>query len=147
MRALGKDASIVVQRDDVVLVTWRRVRDWTYTPGLEELIDNYQGELNDDIAGTNSHERFEFNTVPSDSEYLKILEIQRLKNDGDPNYIETSINVTFLVDHGNGDVGKRLLPDCTLVGGAITSSGRTEYITQAPALICSRGRNLGASAL
>ena len=147
MRAIGKDASIVVQRDDVVLVTWRRVRDWTYTPGLEELIDNYQGELNDDVQGTNSHERFEYNTVPSDSQYLQILDIQRRKNDGDEEYRNTSINVTFLVDHGNGDVAKRLLPDCTLVGGVINSGGRTDYITQNPTLICSRGRNLGSSAL
>lgn len=147
MRALGQDASIVVQREDVVLVTWRRVRDWTYNPGLEELVDNYQGERNDDVRGTNSHERFEFNTVPSDSEYLKILEIQRLKNDGVPAYVNVAINVTFMVDHGNGDVGKRLLPDCTLVGAQVASSGRAEYITQNPALICSRGRNLGSSAL
>ena len=95
MRAIGKDASIVVQRDDVVLVTWRRVRDWTYTPGLEELIDNYQGELNDDVQGTNSHERFEFNTVPSDSQYLQILDIQRRKNDGDEEYRDQYDVATF----------------------------------------------------
>lgn len=147
MRAIGADADIVVQREDQILLTWRRVRDWTYSPGLEELIDQYQGEKNDDIRGTNSHERFEFNTVPSDSEYLQILEIQRLKNDGHPDYVDAKINVTFMVDHGRGDIGKRLLPNCTLTGGQVASGGQREYITQNPVLLCARGRNLGASAL
>ena len=146
MRAIGKDATIVVQKGAEILLEIRRVRNWSWTPGLEELTDDYQGELNTDVAGVNSYERFELETVPDGSGYLRLASFQQLKNDGDPASKNIKISVTFMVEHGDGDVAKRILPDCTVTGGVVSSGGRAEYMTQALTFICSRGRNLGASA-
>ena len=83
MHAIGGDATIVVQQGTEVITALRKIRDWNWDPGLDELVDSFQGDRNDTVHGVNGHERFELTSVPHDSRWLTLVDFQKRKNDGD----------------------------------------------------------------
>ncbi|MFH1568531.1 MAG: hypothetical protein ABIL09_11095 [Gemmatimonadota bacterium] len=133
---------IRVMMDGEELFVISNIRDATWDSGLVEDVDNYLGELWPRVTGTNNEERIELTSVPNSSYWQSVVELQRRKNEGDETAMESVINVTFSIDHKNGDYTRRLLPDCTLVGGGLATGGRTEKVTTNPTFVCGRGRQL-----
>jgi hypothetical protein len=143
MQARGQDVVITINRDGQPEVSLSDIRDATWDPGLAEDIDNYLGADSPDVQGINNETSLELTAVPRSSDWLRVVEYQRLKNAGDPTYLNVTIDVSFRTDWSlDGGVGRIIMRRCTLVGGGLSFSARTDKVTTNPRFVAGKWRRL-----
>lgn len=142
-QARGQDVTVTVNRGGVPEVSISDIRDATWDPGLAEDVDNYLGADAPDVQGINNETSLELTAVPRSADWLRVVEYQRLKNAGDPAYLNVTIDVSFRTDWNlDGGVGRVILRRCTLVGGGLGFSSRTDKVTTNPRFVAGKWRRL-----
>lgn len=133
--ARGYDVGVKVFVDGELQAHLAGVRSAEFDPGLEEDIDEFLGDSVHTVEGTNGPCRMSLTNVLRSADYGRLCNMQRKKNKGDEAYRTMRIMVSMAVDFGYGDRMRIKMGPCTLVGGGVSSSSRSEKVTAAPALV------------
>jgi len=143
MNARGDDVQIRINKEGVPVLSIANIREATWDPGIVEDIDNYLGWTAPDVQGIANETSLEITSPPTSADWLEVVEFQRLKNEGDADAVLVTIDVSFAVDFGaDGGRARIQMRDCTLTGGGLTMSGRTDKVTANPRFVAGRWRRV-----
>jgi hypothetical protein len=132
----GRDIAVKVMRDGEEQAVFRSKRSMSWDPGLAEDIDNFLGQDAPDVSGINNETRLDCPFVPDSPAYIEILEVQREKNNGNPDFRDIVIDVSFTTDYGVDGRSRVLIPDTTLITGTgLEASSRTDKATASPTFV------------
>ncbi len=143
VQARGQDVNVTVNRGGLPELSISDIRDATWDPGIAEDIDNYLGADSPDVQVINNETSLELTSPPRDADWAQVVEYQRLKNAGDPEYANVTIDVSFSVDFGlDGGSVRIIMRKCTLVGGGLSFSSRTDKVTTNPRFVSGKWSRL-----
>lgn len=139
----GADTIVRVLLDGEVEESFVDVVSSDFNPALEQQVNEYLGQANPTVSGTNGVPSMTVTFNPRSAALARLMDIQRRKNnpidsEEEAQARDRQISVTREVRFPNGNRVRILLPNCTISDATESASSRTEKTTWAATFAASK---------